>query len=183
MKSYDYQNRQGVRSISWEEFHQMSQRLAEEIVGLDIDIIIGIARGGLYPATLISGMLQKELYPIRLTRRENDSIEFSEPVWRVDVSDIIKDKKVIIIDEITDTGETLSLAVKRAVSKSARIVTTAALFTHSWAKPKPDYFIAESDELIIFPWDQQILIDGHWQLHPELAKALDDDHQRRSKSN
>jgi predicted GH43/DUF377 family glycosyl hydrolase len=64
------------------------------------------------------------------------------------------------------------LVAKRTSEKLARDVKTVALITHSWANPKPDYYLIESDELIIFSWDKFILIDGEWKLHPEIEQAL-----------
>ena len=166
MKSYDYKIRQGVREISWNEFHEMCKKLAGKISKTHFDIIIGVARAGLYPATLIAGMLRKEIYPIRITRRENDQVKYKKPVWKVDIPDIVNDKRVIVIDEIADSGETLSVVSRRLKEKGARSVETIVLITHSWAKPKPDYFFLKSDELIIFPWDKNVLVDGKWALPP-----------------
>ena len=40
-----------------------------------------------------------------------------------------------------------------------------------------DYALV-TDELVIFPWDQQALIDGQWQPHPEIVKALETQSER-----
>jgi hypothetical protein len=172
MKSYNYKTRKGIKEITWGEFHEMCKNLAEKISKTDFDVIIGIARAGLYPATLIAGMLRKEIYPIRITRRENDQVKHKKPVWKVDVPDVVAGKEVIVIDEIADSGETLSLVSRRLKRKHASRVETAILVTHSWAKPRPNYYIVNSDELIIFPWDKDILVDGKWKLHPELESAI-----------
>ncbi len=172
MKSYDYKNRKGVKELSWDNFHQICKELTQRLPTKDIDIILGVARGGLYPATLISGMLRKEFYPLRISRRINDKVEYKNPKWKVDVTDDIKDKKVLIIDDIADNGQTLQIVAQRASEKGAKSIKTLTLVTHSWANPKPDYYGIESDELIIFPWDTKIMIDGIWQLHPELGKAI-----------
>jgi uncharacterized protein len=76
MKIYDYKSRKGVKEISWNTFHEMTKSLVEEINKRNIDIIIGIAKAGLFPAALIAGMLRKEIYPIRITRRENDQVKY-----------------------------------------------------------------------------------------------------------
>ncbi len=34
------------------------------------------------------------------------------------------------------------------------------------------------DELVIFPCDQQMLINGQWQPHPEIVKALEAESER-----
>jgi hypoxanthine phosphoribosyltransferase len=172
MNSYDYQNRTGIQPISWEELHEMCKTLAEGISLGNFEIVLGIARGGLYPATLISAMLQKEIFPIRITRRENDQIKYAQPIWKVDITDDVLGQKVLIVDDIADTGETLQLVVKRACEKGATIVTTMTVVTHSWSNPQPDYFYMVTDALVIFPWDTHIWVNDAWQLHPELIEAI-----------
>ena len=172
MKSYDYKKRKGIKKISWESFYNYCKRLAEKASNENFDVIIGLARGGLFPATTISCMLRKEFFPVRISRREGDVIKYKRPSWKVDISDKIKNKKVLIVDDVADTGETLSLVVKRAHVKRAKNIKTLTIVTHSWAKQKPDYFAIKSDALIIFPWDYKVLIQRKWQLNPELQKAI-----------
>ncbi|PJE72764.1 MAG: hypothetical protein COV00_03555 [Candidatus Tagabacteria bacterium CG10_big_fil_rev_8_21_14_0_10_40_13] len=172
MKSYDYKTRKGIKKISWIEFHKMCSDLAERIAQENFDIVIGIAKAGLLPAVLVATMIRKEFFPIRITRRRNDYVKWKKPVWKVDVPNEVSKVKVLIVDEIADTGETLSLVSKRIKEKGAKDIKTAALVTHSWAKPKPDYFNLESDKLIIFPWNTKILVNEKWELHPEIKKAI-----------
>jgi uncharacterized protein len=172
MKSYDYEQRAGVFRISWNHFAQLARTLTERLAGYNIDTVIGIARAGLFPATAVACALRCEFYPIRLTRRFKDQVKFDEPVWRVDFSPEIEGRAVAIIDEIADTGQTLAIAASRARQRGAREVVTATLVSHTWAKPTPDVTGLLSDELIIFPWDEQIYQDGGWRIHPELAEAV-----------
>ena len=44
MKSYDYDRRDRVREMTWDDFATFSKRLAERLAPESIDIIIGIAR-------------------------------------------------------------------------------------------------------------------------------------------
>src|SRR5215475_9097672 len=60
---YSYDNRQGVLPISWDDFFSLCKGLALAVAPYQPEIILGVARGGLYPATLLSHLLQAELYP------------------------------------------------------------------------------------------------------------------------
>lgn len=173
VKSYDYKKRCGVHQISWAEFHSLCERLAEKTNGDALDLIIGVARGGLFPATLVAIMLRKEFFPVRLTRRENDRVIHARPKWKTDIPDDVKGKRVLVIDDIVDSGETLNIVAERVKEKGAVKVTTATLATHSWADPRPDVTALVSDELLIFPWDTRIRTEEGWALHPELQKALE----------
>jgi len=172
MQSYDYAHRQGVDEISWPRFFQLYQRLVEGLAPHEIDLVIGIARAGLFPATAVACALRLELFPIRLTRRVNDRVTYAHPVWLVDVPPQVQGKKVAVVDEIADSGETLALAAERVRAAGAAQVVSACLVSHSWANPAPDLTALVSDALLIFPWDRQVYIGGQWQLHPELVQAI-----------
>jgi hypoxanthine phosphoribosyltransferase len=172
MKSYDYAHRKGIEEISWERFGVLSRKLTEALGEKKIDIVIGIARAGLFPATVVACALRRELYPVRVTRRVNDVVQYESPIWRVDVPSTVAGQRVAVIDEIADTGETLALVASRAAERGARRVWTLGLVTHSWANPQPDFTALVSDALVIFPWDNQIYTNGDWQTHPELEAAI-----------
>lgn len=171
MNPYDYANRTGTRSISWDDFAELCQHLSEQIAALQPDIIVGIARGGLFPATSVACSLRRELYPLRVTRRINDQVIHNTPVWRVPLSPDVIGKNVVVVDEIADTGQTLSLVASEARRLGVAQVHVACLVRHTWTTPIPDACALVTDQLVIFPWDQQVLVDGQWQLHPEIAAA------------
>lgn len=174
MKSYDYASRKGVERINWEEFGKMTRRLVEILAQEKVDVVIGIARGGLIPATAVAAALRCEMFPIRLTRRMNDEIVHSTPVVLLDVAIQVANRKcAVVIDEIADTGQTLRRAVQLVSRRGVPRVLTATLASHSWASPKPDFTALESDALIIFPWDEQVYMGEKWQTHPEIEKALE----------
>ncbi|WP_152541263.1 hypothetical protein [Kallotenue papyrolyticum] len=54
MQSYDYAHRDGVETVTWERFVQLCHALAESLVQQQTDTIIGVARAGLLPATVIA---------------------------------------------------------------------------------------------------------------------------------
>src|SRR5579883_1449297 len=169
MKSYDYAHRQGVRSISWEDFARLSAMLVEQLEQAGVEVIVGIARAGLIPATTVACNLRREMYPVRVTRRVNDEVRYASPVWKVPVSPEVAGKVVAVVDEIADTGETLALVQDSVQACGASRVITACLVRHSWANPIPTISALVTDEFVIFPWDQQVLMDGRWQPHPEIV--------------
>jgi hypothetical protein len=172
MKSYDYAHRKGIEEITWERFGELSRALTEQLSGKQVDIVIGIARAGLFPGTAVACALRRELYPVRVTRRVNDVVQYQSPIWRVDVPATVAGQRVAVIDEIADSGETLAIVAARALERGARQVWTLSLVAHSWANPGPDYTALTSDALIVFPWDKLVFTNKGWQLHPELESAI-----------
>jgi hypoxanthine phosphoribosyltransferase len=172
VQSYDYARRDGVEAISWERFAELTARLTEALASHEVEGIVGIARAGLFPATAVACSLRCELFPTRVTRRVNDQVTYQRPVWKVDVSPEVGGRRVAVVDEIADTGETLALVTARARERGAAHVLTACLVSHSWADPAPEIVGLVSDALVLFPWDRRVFLDGRWQAHPELVAAL-----------
>ncbi len=172
MHSYDYSHRDGVEPISWERFAELSRDLALRLDAHRIELVVGIARSGLFPATAVACALSCEFLPVRLSRREGNEVRHSHPVWRVPVTDYVKGKCVVVIDEIADTGETLEMVRQEVSAHGASSVVTAALVGHSWAQPAADITVLQTDGLVLFPWNREVIVDGAWVPNPELEKAL-----------
>jgi hypoxanthine phosphoribosyltransferase len=82
----------------------------------------------------------------------------------------VRDRRVLIVDETCDSGETMRLAVGAIVNAGAADVRTAVGFrTGSY---EPDFAGLETDGTIILPWDREVLVDGELVLRPEYAEAL-----------
>ena len=169
---YDYQNRKDIQPISWEDFHSLCKGLAEVIFSFRPELILAIGRGGFYPGTLIAHILQTELYPIRISRRVNDRITYKTPQWLVEPPLVVKDRRVVIVDEICDSGETILLVKKRVETMKATAVKSAVLYAHTWGAAVPDYIGLITDRLLLNPWDREIHKEGSFQFNPEYAEAL-----------
>ena len=100
-KPYDYSTRRGIQPVLWEEFHGLCKALAVAVSAFDPEIIIAIGRGGFYPGTLLAHLLQVELYPVRVSRRLRDVVKYQSPRWLVEPPSIVKDQRVLIVDEIS----------------------------------------------------------------------------------
>jgi hypothetical protein len=168
----DYSNRQGVLPISWDEFHSLCKGLVRATARFQPEIILAVGRGGYYPGTLIAHILRVELYPVRLTRRVEDVVVRKKPKWLGKPPRLVKGKRVLIVDEISSSGETLQIVKEVTLSLGANMVRCAVLYAHSWGIGFPDYIGLVSDALILNPWDREIYSDGRFQPHPEYVDAL-----------
>ena len=172
MKSYDYENRDGIMEMDWPWFAALAQQLAGVLAAEGVDTVVGIARAGLVPAATVACALRCDLFPVRVTRREQDIVTYAAPQWKVDVAPEVAGRVVAVIDEMADTGATLAMVAARVHELGAARVVTASLCAHSWADPAPTHAALATDALVIFPWDRQVLVDGRWELHPELEQAI-----------
>ena len=173
MIPYNYSHRAGVLPLTWDDFARLADRLAELLEPFHPEIIVGLARAGLFPATAVACSLRTELYPARLTRRLNDQVVRDTPKWIVPISPAVAGKIVAVVDEMTDSGQTLAIAAAQAYKLGARQVITAALVAHTWADPAPQLAALVTDAFVIFPWDAQVRVDGRWVPHPEVEVGLE----------
>ena len=173
VKPYDYRNRDGVHRMSWDEFGALSHHLAELIAPSQPDLVVGVARAGLLPAAAVAAALRLDLTPVRLSRREHDQVKHADPVWRLPLSEDVSGRRVVIVDEIVDTGRTLQLVAEAVREKGAAEIWTAALVQHSWAVPRADVVALVTDALLVFPWHAEVFSQGQWGPHPELAEAIE----------
>src|SRR5690606_41041392 len=134
--------------------------------------LLPVDRSGYSPGSLLAHMLQVEIYPVRLSRRVNDIVVHESPQWLVEPPSAVAGRRVLIVDEISSTGETLLTVRERAITLGAREVRAAVLYAHSWGTNLPDYIGLISDELLMNPWDREILRDGTFRFHPEYVGAL-----------
>lgn len=170
--SYDYSTRKGILPISWEDFHGICKALALSVSHFQPEIILPIGRGGYYPGTLLAHLLQVEVYPVRLSRRVNDVVKHDTPQWIIEPPAEVAYRRVLIVDEICASGETIRIVKEKALTLGAVSAKSAVLYAHTWSTSTPDYIGIITDELLLNPWDREILRDGNFLFHPEYVDAL-----------
>ncbi len=168
----NYETRQGVQPISWQDFHSICRGLALAAAKYDPQVILGIARGGLYAGTLISHLLRKDFYAVYLSRRRADQKVSEQPQWLVRPPEIVRGQRVLVVDEISSSGETLRMVREELARLGAGESRCAVMYAHSWGVETPDYIGLVSDGLLINPWDREIVQDGRIVFHPEYEYAL-----------
>ncbi len=169
---YDYSTRQGIHPISWQDMHAICKALALAVAPFQPEIILAVGRGGYYPGTLLAHLLQVELYPVRLSRRVNDVVMYQSPRWLVEPPPVVQGCRVLIVDEICSSGETIAMVKAKAETVGAASIRSAVLYAHTWGTAVPDYIGLITDELVLNPWDREIVREGRLQFNPEYVQAL-----------
>jgi hypoxanthine phosphoribosyltransferase len=170
--SYNYATRKGIYPISWEDFHGICKALALAVSLFQPEIILPIGRGGYYPGTLLAHLLQIEIYAVRVSRRINDVVRYKEPQWIIAPPTEIAHQRVLVVDEICDSGETILMIKEKCLALGASLVKTAVLYAHTKAAHVPDYIGIITDELLLNPWDREVFRNGGFHFNPEYAEAL-----------
>lgn len=145
--------------MTWQEMHSFAKETANNIKksGFHPDIIIGLSRGGLVPARLFCDFLHiKDCFTIKvdhwgLTAAKDGQAKLTQKL-NVDLTG----KKVLIVDDITDTGQSMELAKKHIEELYPKEIKTATLIHLNNSKYVPDFFGYKRDwAWIIFPWNNR----------------------------
>lgn len=132
--------------MNWETLEKEIRALAEKI-DFKADIIIGIVRGGLVPARLLSSYLGvKKMYCLSVEKSGAERKVITE------IRENISGKKIILVEDILETGQSLIVA-KNYLESLGAIVKTACLYTMAISEVKPDFSLKEINEPLEFPWE------------------------------
>jgi hypoxanthine phosphoribosyltransferase len=111
----------------------------------DVDLVIGIAEGGLVPASLAAYKLAKEIKIIKINLRdENNNPRYENPKVLQSLNEEIRNKKILLVDDVSVTGRTLEAAKSLFPDNT---ITTFAM------KGKADLVLfPEIKECVNWPW-------------------------------
>ncbi len=153
----------------------ITAKMAEEILEnkISVDAIVGISRGGLLPARLLSdflGISQLEIVRAEFYVAPGETAE--KPVITRSASKSVKGKSILVVDDVADSGETFIEVVKHLKDLGASRVISSALYVKPWNKAPIDLHIGESDAWIIFPWERVETVEKMIEKHGDRAYEL-----------
>jgi len=141
---------------NWNQIYNMLLNIADKIrkTSFKPDMIVGVSRGGWPPARVLSDLLDiPNLVNVRAEFYLNVAETKGEPTLTQPISTNITNKKVLIVDEVADTGKSLELVKKHAQEQDAEEVRIATVYYKPWSVVKPDYYEKETSHWIVFPWE------------------------------
>lgn len=139
----------GTLEVSWELFGELCRVLALRAgEDYEFDVIVGIATAGVIPAAVIADMQGVEFYSMKITRRSVGD----QPELISNVPVQAGGRRVLLVDEISTSGETLRLALASLRDVLPAEIRTATCFSRPGGY-SPDYHALETDADVIFPWD------------------------------
>ncbi len=142
--------------ISWEEIVDTVREVARSIEnsGFKPDMIVGILRGGIIPARLLADELDVEdLGFIEIKLYTSIGARKPQPYLRQPLILPATGRRVLVVDDVSDTGLTLQHAIEAIRLYNPLDVRTATLYVKPWTKLMPDYYARIVNEWIVFPWE------------------------------
>ena len=143
--------------ISWATVNRLSRDLAVKIRNARYrpDAIVSIARGGYVPARLLCDSLNlTDLSSIRIAHYTAGAQKQKKAQLVESLCRDLSGKNVLLVDDISDTGDTLELARNHLVEHGADHVRIAVLHHKQTSTVQPDFFAHHIIKWrwIIYPW-------------------------------
>ncbi len=144
------------------------------------DVVVGIARGGIISARILTDLLetpQLEILQIGFYTGINQTQ--LKPTLKQPLSLNFAGKKTLIVDDIADSGESLKLAQTHLQEMGAKEIKTATLFKKPFSTLIPDFYEKQTSHWVVFPWDTKETLrktiqknQGKRALNREVAKLV-----------
>ncbi|MDD1756264.1 MAG: phosphoribosyltransferase [Methanomassiliicoccales archaeon] len=159
--------------MTWEEISRWTLDVARQIQDCRCKptVIIGLTRGGWIPARMLCDHLNvKKLYAVKTEHWGVTANQDGKALLTQELNAKIKGEQVLIVDDITDTGESLKLAIAHVRDLTPDSIQTASLLHITHSKIEPDFYSLRVEERdwtwFIFPWNL------HEDLRTILPKTL-----------
>ena len=145
--------------VSWDQMHRDARALAWRLDGHGPDngawrAVVGITRGGLVPAAIVSRELDIRVVDAISVKSYNHQTQTEARVIKAPQAEVMGDGTgVLIVDDLVDSGKTLELV--RKLYPKAHFAT---VYAKPKGKPMVDTYITEvsQDTWIFFPWDMAL---------------------------
>ena len=123
--------------------------------GYKPDVIVGVSRGGWPPARIMSDLLENSsVANMRVEFYKDIGVRSKKPRITQPVTADVTRKKVLVVDDVSDTGHSLKAVVNHLKRKSTREVKVCTIYMKPHSVFRPDYFARTTRKWIIFPWER-----------------------------
>lgn len=143
--------------VSWDDVDEYCGSLTNNMTaaGYRPERIVGLTKGGVVPARIVADHFGMDMDFIDVRYYDGVNQRKQKPIIRGfnECFNNIKGKKILIVDDIWDTGGTMQAVLGHL---SGEDVTVATLFWKIGATEKPNYYAKDSEvgEWIVFPWEK-----------------------------
>ncbi|WP_307325838.1 phosphoribosyltransferase [Microbacterium sp. SORGH_AS_0862] len=146
-------------TLTWDLFGQASRDIARDVIAADFvpEVVVAIARGGLLPAGAIAyGLGVKNCGAINVEFYTGIGTVLDAPELLPPELDMtyLNGRRVLLVDDVADSGRTLDLAVRLLIERGAD-VRSAVIYTKPTTIIQPDFSWKNTDLWIDFPWSWQ----------------------------
>lgn len=148
-------NLDGKVHVGWDELEALVAQLARSI-GDGFDVMLVITRGGMVPAGMLAYQLGIRTILVAPVVAYDDAGSMHEQpvVLGFPGSDQLAGHDVLVVDEVWETGNTITAVVERVRAAGGRPVTAVLHFKPSRSRTDltPDHFVHETERWVVYPY-------------------------------
>ena len=142
-----------LRNITWDDYNELVSSIASQLGDWEPEAIVGLTRGGLIPAVQFSHMFNVKLYTLNISLRDGKA-----PSAKFDWKQLEKYSRVLIIDNINDSGSTLREVHNQFYTRAYMNPKFATLLSKRSSVMEVDYAgehinKSRENDWVVFPWE------------------------------
>jgi uncharacterized protein len=142
---------------SWDKIYDMTLGLAKQIRSSDFspEVIVGVSRGGWPPARIMSDLLENQnVANMKVVFYKDIGERNKKPVIIQPVTAPVKGKRVLVVDDVSDTGHSLKAVYEHLRTKGVRDIRVCTLYLKPGSVFTPQYYAKKTSKWVIFPWER-----------------------------
>ena len=141
-------------SLTWQKFHRDVFELAKKVEESQqkFDRIVCIDRGGAVVARFLSDFLNLKISGLVMVAYKEIGKSSQPKIVENLVADI-KDEKILLVDEIIDSGSSFEVAVEYLKKLQPKEIKTLAPYIKPISRFKPDFWQVETSKWVVFPYE------------------------------
>jgi hypoxanthine phosphoribosyltransferase len=141
--------------VTWPDLERLVKALARQVGG-EHDVLLAITRGGLVPAGMLAYLLgHRDILVAAVAYYDDHGQPGDQPAFfQFPADPLLHGKRVLIVDEVWDTGTTIEAVVER-VRLAGGSPTTAVLHYkpgRSKVSSVPDHYVVSTDAWVVYPF-------------------------------
>ena len=161
----------GVLIVEWPLFGELSRGLALKVArAYKPDVVVGVATAGVVPGAVVAAMLGCDFHSILVSRKYHAEVIRDTPAVFGEAPPQVLNRRVLLVDETCDGGDTFRLAIASLQHAGAIEVRTAVCFRTGVYEP--DYHALATESAVILPWDREVIINGTLVPNPKYREII-----------
>jgi uncharacterized protein len=131
--------------------------LAKEIKasGYKPEVIVGVSRGGWPPARIMSDLLENSnIANMKVEFYKDIGVRSEKPRITQPVTSQVTGKRVLVVDDVADSGRSLKVVADHLRRKGARELKVSTIYYKPQSIFRPDFYAKTTRKWIIFPWER-----------------------------
>ncbi len=139
---------------SWNFIYELCIQVADQVrcSGYNPDLLVAVSRGGWIPGRVLSDLLENpNIATIKVEYYVDIYKTHTKPKITQPLPIEVKGKKILLVDDIADSGKSLKLVKEHLAEQGAVEVKICTLYYKPWSILTPDFFVRSTDAWVCFP--------------------------------